>query len=702
MSSVFSDWEIGRREGELPEGWAETTLEEIVVHALGGEWGEAPAAAARNPDLVRVRVIRGTEFRHWSPDRAATAAERAVRRTSLEKRRLAAGDLVIEISGGGVGQPVGRALLIDEEALRRADAPLICSNFCRQVRVHREVDPAYVHLALVYRYLCGALDEHQTQTTNIRNLNFSKFLAGVILPLPPRAEQGRIVEKARELLGPVQRARESLARLPEILRRFRQSVLTAAYAGELTAGWRDGQATAEPLAERLRHAFLTRGEAWEMACCEAEAFGRRAPRRPRNLAPTPWEAPEPLEPPEVPEGWELAALQDVTHRVQYGLSTRADADSRNGVAILRMRNIQDGRLDPSDLKYVDPRTVDVSTYRVRRGDILFNRTNSPELVGKAAVFDLDLEAVFFSYLVRIECDERLIDSRYLCGWIGSPWGRSWARTVRTESVSQSNINVSRLQTMPVPVPPLAEQREIVRRIAELFALAEAIEKRIAAAAERADKLWRTILARALRGELVPTEAELAGGDGAGGAGGESGGYEPASDLLERISAERRLSAPGDGAVMRGAGADVSDVSERILAAIRQACWGAGEISREDLIRRVAVRLGSPRFGRSVRARLEKHVEVALARRIVALQGELLSGATPQFGRYDYKFLMAALEALTAPGVDYEKDEVVRALAAHLGYGQVTPAIRERMDRVFQWAEQDGKLEIRDGRWIRFR
>jgi type I restriction enzyme S subunit len=685
MTSAVSDWEIGRREGELPEGWAETTLEELVGHALGGVWGEPPEEAETRPDLARVRVIRGTEFREWSRDRGATAAERAIKRSSLEKRRLLLGDLVIEISGGGAGQPVGRALLIDEEALRRAGAPLICSNFCRQVRLHREVDPAYVHLALTWRYLCGGLDEHQTQTTNLRNLNFSKFLSGVVLPLPPRAEQARIVEKARELAGPVERARAGLARLPEILRRFRQSVLTAAYSGELTADWREGRRMSElsePLAERLRPAFATRREDWEQACAEAEAFGQRAPRRPKNLEPAAWEAPEPLEAPEVPEGWEIAALQDLTRRVQYGLSNKADAGARGGVAILRMGNIQGGRIDAGDLKYVDPREVDVRAFRVRRGDILFNRTNSPELVGKAAVFDLDLEAVFASYLVRVECDERLIDSRYLCGWINSPWGRRWARTVRTESVSQANINISRLQAMPVPTPPLAEQREIVRRVAELFAFAERIEGRVAAATERAEKLWRTILDRALRGELVPTEAELAG---------EGGGYEPASELLDRIGAER-LAAPGDGIP------DGKDASERVLAAIRQACWGAGEMTRDELIRKVSARMGFPRFSRSVRVWLERHVEVAVARRIVARSGEALRGATPQFGRYDYKFLMATIETLAAPGIELEKDELVRALAAYLGYGQVTAAIRERMERVLQWAAQDGRLEMR-GEWL---
>ena len=678
MTSIVSDWEIGRREGELPEGWAEATLEEIVVHKISGEWGSDPGKAGENPDLVRVRVIRGTEFRDWDRDRGATAAERAIKRSQLAARQLAAGDLVVEVSGGGATQPVGRTLLIDEEAIRRADAPLICSNFCRLVRVHREIDPAFVHLVLTYHYLCGSLDEHQTQTTNLRNLNFKTFLSGVILPIPPLAEQRRIVEKVRELMVPVRRSREAFARMPEILRRFRQSVLAAAYSGRLTEDWREGRPVeAESFADKRKRAFVARREAYEMAVCEAEAFDRRAPRRPKSLAPTAWEAPEPLETPEVPEGWSLTSLQDLVHRTQYGISVKAEGDAKTGVPILRMGNIQDGRMDGSNLKYLDREGIDVPAYTVRRGDILFNRSNSAELVGKTAVFDLDFEAVFASYLVRVECDEGLVSSRYLCGWINSPWGRRWARTVRTSSINQSNINISCLQRMPVPVPPLAEQREIVRRSEEHLAFADAVERQVAAAQERVEKLERTILARALRGELVPTEADLAR---MGGPHEPGGGYEPAARLLERI------------------GTTVTDISEKVLAAVRQSCWGAGEMTREELVRRVASRLRL-KLGKGARARLEKHVDAAIARRILARKGELLTGTTPTFGRYDFNFLISTAKNLTARGAEPEREEIVRAVAAYLGYGQVTPAIRERMDRVFLWAAQDGYIEIRDSRIV---
>ena len=97
--------------------------------------------------------------------------------------------------------------------------------------------------------------------------------------------------------------------------------------------------------------------------------------------------------------------------------------------------------------------------------------------------------------------------------------------------------------MPLPVPPLAEQEEIVRRVEALFAFADAIERRVAAAEERTERLRRTILARAMRGELVPTEADLGGGEG--------GGFEPASDLLDRIGAERLAAQEVGGTAGRG-------------------------------------------------------------------------------------------------------------------------------------------------------
>jgi type I restriction enzyme S subunit len=673
MTSAFHDPE--QVEGELREGWTEAVLEELVIHALGGEWGVA-GDEELPPGHVRVSVLRGTEFKEWDDDKGRTAAERAIAGPSLERRELRPGDLVVEISGGGPDQPVGRSLMVDEDAVRQARNPLVCSNFCRQIRLHPDVDPAYVALVLRYRYERGELNVWQSQTTNIRNLDFRGFLAGVSLPLPPLAEQRRIVAQAGELLSQARQVRSRLSKLPALLKRFRQSVLADAFTGRISEDWRV----------------------------------RRREREPARFSDeTEWQVPEPLEIPEIPESWTLVALNDLVPRIQYGASHRADGDAKTGMPVLRMSNIQEGRVDMTHLKYIErnvPGQRSLDAFRLEKGDILFNRTNSPGLVGKAAVYEDDREVVFASYLVRLCCDPERILSRFLCAWINSPWGRQWARTVRRDCVSQSNINSSKLRRMPVPTPPLAEQREIVRWVESLFRFADAVDRRVAAALEQAERLSQAVLDKALRGELVPIEAELARLEGRS--------YEPAWVLLGRIKSERKLrtgrrsktlAVLGDPEARRGSRSRNRPVAvwdaDQVLVAFRQACWGAGLVSEEELIRRVADRLGVARLGRKVRSRLLEHLATALERRIVVRRGEMLEGATPTFARYDDEFLLLVIRTALRAGVEYDALAAVRSVASHLGYGQVTAALRNRMEGLFRTSVRRGLLGMRDGKvWRR--
>lgn len=671
MTSAFHD----PVESELREGWTEAVLEELVIHVLGGVWG-SPGDEEVPSGHVRVSVLRGTEFKEWDEERGRTAAERAVTRASLERRELRPGDLVIEISGGGPDQPVGRILLIDETAVQRARHPLICSNFCRQIRLHPEVDPAYVALVLRHRYERGDFNAWQSQTTNIRNLDFKAFLAGVTLPLPPLAEQRRIAARAGELLTQARQVRARLAKLPPAVKRFRQSALAAACSGRLTEDW------------RVRH---------------------RERESPRFSDETEWQVPEPLEVPEIPESWTLVGLNDLVTRVQYGVSHRADGDAKTGVPVLRMPNIQEGRVDRTHLKYVDEGLRGLDSFKLKDGDILFNRTNSPGLVGKAAVFepgkdDEDARGVVFaSYLVRLVCDGERMLSRFLCSWINSPWGRQWAHTVRRDCVSQSNINSSKLRRMPVPTPPLAEQHEIVRWLEKLFRFADAVDVRIGAAMARADRLSQAVLEKAFRGDLVPTESELARLEGHS--------YEPAWALMDRIKSGRKprtgrraqAIAVVAGTARRGPRNRTVAVwdADQVLVAFRQACWGAGTMSEDELIRRVADRLGVERLGKKVRGRLVEHLVTAIERRIVVRRGERLEGATPTFARYDDEYLLHVVRTVLRGGIEYDVLAAVRSVASYLGYGQVTAALRSRMESLFLVSARRGTLVLRDGKlWRR--
>ncbi len=212
----------------------------------------------------------------------------------------------------------------------------------------------------------------------------------------------------------------------------------------------------------------------------------------------------------------------------FDYGTSAKSSSSGDMPVLRMGNIVKGKIDWSDLVFTSDR-AEIEKYELRPGDVLFNRTNSPELVGKTAIYRGERPAIYAGYLIRIRCSNDLLPE-YLTYCLNSPAGRAFCNEVKTDGVSQSNINATKLKDFAVPSIPVARQRRLVGLVDQLMALADSVELRIAAAIERSELLSRSILAKAFAGELVPTEAELARREGRS--------YEPASVLLERIRSEK--------------------------------------------------------------------------------------------------------------------------------------------------------------------
>jgi type I restriction enzyme S subunit len=130
-----------------------------------------------------------------------------------------------------------------------------------------------------------------------------------------------------------------------------------------------------------------------------------------------------------------------------------------------MGNIQDGEIDWSDLKYTSD-DAEIKQYSLSAGTVLFNRTNSPALVGKSAVYRGDREAIFAGYLIAVRCSEELVPD-YLSLLLNSEYGRQWRTVVKTDGVSQSNISGSKLVNFPVLWWPRDTQLAIVDRVTAL-------------------------------------------------------------------------------------------------------------------------------------------------------------------------------------------------------------------------------------------
>ena len=168
---------------------------------------------------------------------------------------------------------------------------------------------------------------------------------------------------------------------------------------------------------------------------------------------------------EIPVHWRLATVEDVTSICQYGLSIPLNESGQ--YPILRMMNYDDGRIIANDLKYVDLDDSDFNSFKVHKGDILFNRTNSADLVGKVGIFDLEGDYVFASYLVRLRADEDQILPDFLNYYLNSGLGQRRLLAYATPGVSQTNISAGNLKKVLVPLPPMEEQKQIVEGLNNL-------------------------------------------------------------------------------------------------------------------------------------------------------------------------------------------------------------------------------------------
>lgn len=151
---------------------------------------------------------------------------------------------------------------------------------------------------------------------------------------------------------------------------------------------------------------------------------------------------------------------------QYGLSEKASKE-KIGLPILRMNNLQNSSIDISDLKYLTEDTKSIDKYVLNEGDLLFNRTNSKELVGKTAVFSLPEKYVFASYLIRVVVDSNKVDVNYINYLFATKIIRSQIDLLSRQVLGQANINVDELKSLRFPIPPLTIQREIVCTIDEI-------------------------------------------------------------------------------------------------------------------------------------------------------------------------------------------------------------------------------------------
>lgn len=278
-----------------------------------------------------------------------------------------------------------------------------------------------------------------------------KYVQTYPIPLPPLSEQQRIVESIEELFAKLDEAKERLQEVADSFAVRKAAILHKAFTGELTQQWRLENGVSD-------------------------------------------------------ESWEEKTIGEICSSLKYGTSKKSSDDGE--VVVLRMGNLQNGEIDWSNLAYTSDEE-DIKKYLLKSGDVLFNRTNSPELVGKTSIYRGEIPAIYAGYLIKLDYEKNIVVGDYLNYYLNSSKAKEYYMQVKTDGVSQSNINAKKIGEFEIPLPTLPEQDEIVRLIDDLLARERAAQQAAEQALASIDLMKKSILARAFRGELGTNKASEA-------------------------------------------------------------------------------------------------------------------------------------------------------------------------------------------------
>lgn len=311
----------------------------------------------------------------------------------------------------------------------------------------------------------------------------------ILIKLAPLNEQKRIVEKLDKLLARVEESKSRLEKIPVIIKRFRQSVLNAAVTGELTKDWRE------------RNKFF----------CVKDGY----------------ETPERI-PFEIPDTWKWSKWIDIVSKEKhsfkrgpFGGALKKEIFVESGYKVYEQCNPINDNCDLGNYYITKDKYEELFSFRVKAFDLLIS-CSGVTLGRITQVPEKYKEGIINQALLKVTLNTEKISNDYFIKYFRS-------RTFQTylfenaQGSAQPNIKgVKELKELPVPLPHLEEQKEIVKRVEALFKKADEIEERYKKAKAYVDKLTQSILAKAFRGELVP----------------QNPNDPPASELLEKIKAER--------------------------------------------------------------------------------------------------------------------------------------------------------------------
>ena len=493
---------------ELPDGWHGISLGEICSKTGSGSTPRGGKSAYRKEGVIFLRSQNVYDDGLRVDDVAHIDAATHQRMSGTAVRPA---DLLLNITGGSIG----RCCRVPDHFCEAN-----VSQHVAIVRLAIDGPQDFVHLLIRSPYFQTFIFDEQTGAG--RGGLPKNRMDRIPVPFPPLAEQLRIVAKVDEVMALCDRleaarmdrettryrlAAASLARLntpdpdpalfrkdaafalgnltplttrPDQIKVLRQTILNLAVCGKLVPQ----DPNDEPASELLERIAVERND----------LVRQKFTRRETSLA----EINKDELPFNGPSGWEWSRIGDAVLFTQYGTSTKA-YPIQNGVPVLTMGNIHDGLVVSGSEKKIPPTAEELPGLYLKRFDLLYNRTNSAELVGKTGIYlGEDDCRTFASYLIRVRASAQNLSPHFLnLAMNTSEFRDSQIVPLIRKQTGQANVNGTALRHMLVPVPPLAEQRRIVAKVDELMALCDRLEASLTSSFEIRGRLLESALHEAL-------------------------------------------------------------------------------------------------------------------------------------------------------------------------------------------------------------
>jgi type I restriction enzyme, S subunit len=490
----------------LPANWECLPLGKLADLSLGKMLDRAKRKAGMSLPYLRNLNVR------WGGFDLSDLSEMPFEGHEMERYGLRAGDVLI-CEGGEPGRaavwPGSSQTIMFQKAIHRAR--------CREV-----LDPSWLVHQLRHDAMSGRLAQHFTGST-IKHFT-GAALNEYEIAVPPIEEQRRIVAKLEAALARSRRAKDALDTVPALLESFRQSVLAAAFRGDLTRDWREQNPNVEPASTLLERIRAERRRCWEDAELERMRAKGRLPKDDH------WKAlheePEGVATSALPEGWSAARLQEL-RAIEPNAMTDGPFGSNlktvdyvpAGVRVIRLGNLGTGRMDLTDEAFISvSKFEELRKHELFAGDLVIAALAEP--LARCCQVPPELgPAIVKADCIRFKAHPDL-RSRLIMHFLNSPLGKEAAEQLG-HGMGRLRINMENLRALPVPVPPDAEQAVLEERIDQLLGQLNRLYEAATHAREQLDILDAAALSKAFRGELVPQDPA----------------DEPASVLLERIRAE---------------------------------------------------------------------------------------------------------------------------------------------------------------------